>query len=163
MALGRTIRLVSAQSVMFSQAVADHLAMSSTDIEALDYLLLHGPMTAGRLAELTGLTTGAITGMVDRLERAGFVQRARDPHDRRRVIVEPVEAHLARIAPIYEPMSRAFDEVCAGYDDASLALVLDFLNRAVEAGHEPITLLRSGAALPAATASPSEDEGRPTE
>jgi DNA-binding MarR family transcriptional regulator len=143
-ALGRVIRLVSAQSVMFSLAVANHVGMHSTDIEALDFLLLHGPMTAGGLAELTGLTTGAITGVVDRLERAGFVRRARDPHDRRRVIVEPIEDRLATIASVYEPMSRAFAEVCAGYDDASLAIVLDFLTRAVEAGHEPIALLRSG-------------------
>lgn len=160
-ALNRVMRMVSAQSVMFSLAVANHVGMHSTDVEALDFLLLHGPTTAGGLAELTGLTTGAITGVVDRLERAGFVRRVRDPRDRRRVIVEPVQEQLSVLAPAYEPMSRAFAEVCAGYDDASLAVVLDFLTRAVEAGREPITLLRSGTAASGSRTAPGEDDAHP--
>jgi len=143
-ALDRAMRLVSAQSVLFSQAVAARLGMSSTDIESLDLLRLHGPMPAGRLAELTGLTTGAITGLVDRLERAGYVRRAPDPDDRRRVIVEPIAERVADAAPIYEPMAQAFQELCARYGDDELALVLDFLIRASTVASEQITRLRQG-------------------
>ena len=70
-ALNEAMRASSALSVLLSQAIADRVGISPTDLEALDLVIRHGPLTAGRLAELTGLTTGAITGLVDRLERRG--------------------------------------------------------------------------------------------
>src|ERR1043165_7694421 len=75
-------RITSAQSILFSQAVADRLKLNSSDLECLDIVMLRGPVTAGELAQATGLTTGAITGLIDRLERAGYVRRARDAEDR---------------------------------------------------------------------------------
>src|SRR5579875_3784865 len=83
-ALVAEFRRSSAYSVLFSQAVAVRLGVNSTDMECADLLFLNGPMTAGRLAGLTGLTTGAITGVINRLERRGWVQREADPSDRRR-------------------------------------------------------------------------------
>src|SRR5687768_10615436 len=82
----------SARSVMFLQAVAGRLGLSAIELKCLDLALRAGPepLTAGRLATLTGLTTGAVTGVVDRLEEGGFVRRERDPDDRRRVIVRLV-------------------------------------------------------------------------
>ena len=82
-ALDQALRATSAQSVLFSQAVADRVGISATDLETLDILVRSGPLTAGRLAELTGLTTGAITGLVDRLERRGYAHREPHPTDRR--------------------------------------------------------------------------------
>src|SRR5260370_19239740 len=79
-ALNAAMRDVSGQGVLYSQAVAERLGMNSTDLECLDHIS-RGPLTAGRLAELTGLTTGAITGVIDRLERAGLARRQRHPCD----------------------------------------------------------------------------------
>lgn len=129
-ALRRELGRVSAQSVLFSQAVADRLGMHPTDLECLDILRDAGPITAGRLAELAGLTTGAITGVVDRLERAGYVRRESDPADRRRVIIRLVPERAAdTIAPLYAPLSRALDDLFSRYSDQDLALILDFAAR----------------------------------
>jgi DNA-binding transcriptional ArsR family regulator len=84
--LGRDSSLVT---VMFHARIAEQLGLSATDHKCLDLAARSGqPMTAGRIAELSGLSTGAVTGVIDRLERAGYVRRVRDPHDRRKVLVE---------------------------------------------------------------------------
>ena len=145
--IDRALRTTGALSVLLSQAVAVRAGMSPTDLEALDFLYLHGPMPAGRLAELTGLTTGAITGVVDRLERAGYARREADPTDRRRIIVRPLADKAEReIAPLYEPLSRAMDELLSRYTDEELAVILDFFTRAHAIGLEHIARLRAEAA-----------------
>jgi DNA-binding MarR family transcriptional regulator len=126
--LDREIRLMGARTVMLSQAVASRLGLSPADLETLD-LLSHGPLTAGRLAELTGLTTGAITGVVDRLEEAGLVRRERDAEDRRRVIVHLVPDRGRAIARLYEPLARAMAELNGRYTSEQLALMLDYTRR----------------------------------
>ena len=88
-AMIRAGRSVGNASAMLNHAVAERLGLDPTAWECLTLLFEQGPVTAGRLAELTGLTTGAVTGLVDRLEGAGYVRRERDPKDRRRVIVTP--------------------------------------------------------------------------
>jgi DNA-binding MarR family transcriptional regulator len=140
-ALEGEIRTMSTRTVMLSQAIAGRLGLSPTDLETLEQLEAHGPVTAGRLAELTGLTTGAITGLVDRLEEAGFVRRDRDPDDRRRVIVHLVPERARRIGKMFEPVSRAMAELHAQYSDAELALFVDYLTRANAVGHELTTRL----------------------
>src|SRR5438270_3489198 len=89
-ALPAEFRQLSAATILFHQAIADRLGLNVTDHKCLDILERTGPMTAGEMAQQTGLTTGAITGVIDRLEQAGFVRRAEDPNDRRRVIIEPI-------------------------------------------------------------------------
>src|SRR5436190_16627951 len=140
------MRKIGAGSVLQSQALADRVGLNPTDIECLDLLSLNGQMTAGQLAKLTGLTTGAITGLVDRLEKVGYVRRAADPNDRRRVIVEPLEERLRALGPLYEPVLRAMDDVYSRYSDAELAVVLDFARRVNQARDEHITGLRDDAA-----------------
>lgn len=98
---------------------------------ALSRLRDTGPITAGRLAEITGLTTGAVTGIVDRLERTGHVRRGRDPGDRRKVIIEPVwppehEEAAGGSSPRSWARSR---RTSAEYGDRDLALILDFMDR----------------------------------
>src|ERR671933_2350999 len=83
-------REMSIETIMFHQAVADVLGLHITDHKCLDLLHRFGAMPAGRLGELTGLTTGAVTGIIDRLEKAGYARRTNDPKDRRRTIVEPI-------------------------------------------------------------------------
>src|SRR5215468_6026034 len=87
---------------------AEDVGLNPSDLGCLCLLLLHGPIPAGRLAELTGLTTGAVTGVVDRLERAGFAQRVLDPTDRRKVIVKPDEATVEQeLLPRFAQLNRA--------------------------------------------------------
>lgn len=144
-ALGEEFRRLSTATVLFHQAVADRLGLNVTDHKCADILLRDGPVTAGELAVRTGLTTGAITGVIDRLEKAGFVRRAKDPGDRRRVIVEPLRPRIEReIGPLFESMARAMAELCAGYSTRDLAVVRDFTARAQERAYEEIRKLREG-------------------
>ncbi|HLG73374.1 MAG TPA: MarR family transcriptional regulator [Chloroflexota bacterium] len=124
--MGRT----SAQGALFSHAVALQLGIGPTDLECLALLRDLGPSSAGQLAELLSLTTGAITGVIDRLESAGFVARASDPADRRRVIVRPLPDRLAEVDRAYEPLIEAASKTMADYQEDQLRLVLDFQRRA---------------------------------
>jgi DNA-binding MarR family transcriptional regulator len=142
-ALEQALRETSAQSVLFSQAVADRVGLNATDLEALDLLVRHGPLTAGRLAEVTGLTTGAVTGLVDRLERRGYVRREPHPSDRRSVVVRPLtEIALQDLEPCYAPMSLAMAELCQRFSDAELAAIADFVARAAVITSEQVAKLR---------------------
>jgi DNA-binding MarR family transcriptional regulator len=152
-ALNRAMRDASGQGVMYSAAVAERLGINSTDLECLDHVVLRGPISAGALAVATGLTTGAITGVIDRLERAGFARRVRDPDDRRKVFVAALPAVERRIMPLYEPMQHAAMGALASYSDAELTLLLDFFMRAHEAAVGALAALRDGA-TPKARAKP---------
>ncbi len=93
---------------------------------------MEGPFTAGRLSEITGLTVGAITGVVDRLEGAGYARRERDAEDRRRVIVHPVPQSDAReVSPLFGGVRRSSVDLYSGYTDDELALILGFFAKAV--------------------------------
>jgi DNA-binding MarR family transcriptional regulator len=131
-AVNRAMRQASGMGVLFSQAMAERLGINNTDLECLDIVLMRGAMTAGSLARLSGLTSGAITGVIDRLERAGLARREADPGDRRKVLVAPTAETEARAAPLAAPMEKAMTEVLAAYSDAELALFIDFFQRARE-------------------------------
>ena len=131
--LEEAMRRSSAQGVVFGQAVANVAGISNSDLECLDFLNLEGRVTAGRLAEVTGLTTGAITGVVDRLEKAGFVRRERDETDRRKVFIVVVPETTARIAQFYVPMQRAMQKLWGSYSDAELKLLLRFASEGYKA------------------------------
>jgi DNA-binding MarR family transcriptional regulator len=110
---------------------AEEVGLNPSDLGCLCLLLLHGPIPAGRVAELTGLTTGAVTGVIDRLARAGFAQRLVDPSDRRKVIVKPDEAKVEReLLPRFAQLNRATTPAFyAHYDQDQLAAIRDFLGR----------------------------------
>jgi DNA-binding MarR family transcriptional regulator len=127
--LENAMRRSSAQGVIFGQTVANVTGISGSDLECLDFLNLEGRVTAGRLAELTGLTTGAITGVVDRLEKAGLVRRERDESDRRKVFIAIVPENVAKIGKFYEHMQRAMQKAFETYTDAELRLLLRFANQ----------------------------------
>jgi DNA-binding MarR family transcriptional regulator len=143
--LTREMRKSSAGAVLISQAVADAVGLNPTDIECLDILLDAGPVPAGRLAELTGLTTGAITGLIDRLEKHGYVRRVQDPGDRRRVIVQPVHERLDEIKPLYAWLTQRMNEIYAGYTAEQLAVIAGFMATANEVGQEAVARLRAEA------------------
>jgi DNA-binding MarR family transcriptional regulator len=127
------LRKSSAQGTIFAQAVAERAGVSSSDMDCMDFLNVEGRMTAGRLAELTGLTTGAITGVVDRMEKAGLVCRERDSEDRRKVFIVPVPERVVEIGRFYEPMQRAMHKLWDTYTDAELRLLLRFADQGYKA------------------------------
>jgi DNA-binding MarR family transcriptional regulator len=141
----REVRRMTAQSVLISEAVSERFGISSSDLECLDLALLSGGATAGEFAKATGLTTGAITGVIDRLERAGYVRRERDPTDRRKVIVRARPAMTRRIAPLYDSLQREMTALWGAYSDAELALILDFLARSCDLAVQEIAKLQTKA------------------
>jgi len=128
-ALGETLwRELSARTILLHQAVADRLGISTTEHKCLDIAERAGrPLTAGELAEMTGLSTGAITGVLDRLEEAGFVRREKDPHDRRIIHIRLLPQRMREIERLFAPIGRATAELAARYDARDLALVTGFL------------------------------------
>jgi MarR family transcriptional regulator, organic hydroperoxide resistance regulator len=121
MASGRNL---SRTSLLFRHVIAEKAGIHVTDAECIDFLLEAGAATAGELAKMAGLTTGAMTAAIDRLENAGFVRRARDPGDRWKVIVKPVMEEIGRFIPFYESMARDVSSLYAGYAGAELRLIL---------------------------------------
>jgi DNA-binding MarR family transcriptional regulator len=127
-ALAETRRL-GGLSALFSQAMADRVGLAATDIECLELLTEPGRLPAGRLAGLTGLTSGATTRMIDRLEQAGYVRRVPDSADRRRVMVEAVPERMATLAALHESIAHAQQATIDGYGDAELRAIVDYLAR----------------------------------
>jgi DNA-binding MarR family transcriptional regulator len=138
-------REMSTETIMFQQAVADVLGLHITDHKCLDLIRQYGAMPAGRLAELTGLTTGAVTGIIDRLEEGGYVSRTDDPKDRRRIIVEPTKNKKweRKIEAIFIPLHERMHKLLSSYSDSELALLLDVMTKSVELTHEESKKLRS--------------------
>jgi DNA-binding MarR family transcriptional regulator len=138
----RSLRRVNLQGSFFGQTVAIRFGLSESDIETLEALIDMGASTAGRLSELTGLTSGAVTRVVDRLEQAGYVRRIPDPVDRRRVIVEVVPEKVAAIQSTLGRIGQASAEEIGRYSDAQLALINDFLTRMEQITRDEATNLR---------------------
>lgn len=132
--LSHQARVSTMWTVILHHAIASQSGINVTDMQCFNLLLLRGPMTPGGLAEAMFLTTGgAITSVVDRLERAGLVRRRRDGHDRRRVIVEPVDSDAtAEIARRFQPVAEMYEKMLADYDDEHLERLLDYLTRTNE-------------------------------
>lgn len=125
--LAREMRLMSSFDSLFSHAVAERTGMHSTDIETMDLLNVFGPMTAGQLSDLTGLSSGATTRLIDRLVQAGLVRRVADPADRRRVRIEPIGENLREIGAMYTPLAEALGRAWASFSDDELAVILRFV------------------------------------
>lgn len=125
-------RALGQASAMLNHAIAERLHLHPTAWECLSLLFEHGAMPAGRLAEITGLTTGAITGLVDRLESAGYVRRQRDPDDRRRVIIEVVPAAAVEVPDLFGPMLADMRKLHSAYSDEQLAAMVQCLHDAAE-------------------------------
>jgi DNA-binding MarR family transcriptional regulator len=125
--------------------MAERLGVSNTDLQCLDIIALRGPISAGDLARASGLTTGAITGLVDRLERAGLARRKADASDRRKVMLRVTPLVEQQGAGLAKPMSDAMGDVLKDYDDKALILLLDFLTKANAAALGVIQTLRAQA------------------
>lgn len=121
-------RELSTAVVMFHEAVGAHLGVSAGDQRALTFIGRDGPMSAGELAERTGLTPGAVTGMIDRLTRAGLVRREHDEKDRRRVLVTAT----GHQPDVFGDLAAAMNDLAARYDEAELGVIADYLTRTVD-------------------------------
>jgi DNA-binding MarR family transcriptional regulator len=142
------LRQFTGLGASFFRAAAVRIGITVTDMQVIDVLHLTGPMTAGQLADLTGLTTGAITGMLNRLEEAGLVRRERDPNDGRRVIVRPVpdKDEMQKIDAIFDSLGEVWDDMISHYDDEQLVFLLEFLQRSNAASRKEMVRLREAPA-----------------
>lgn len=130
--------------VYFFQAVAERSGMNPTDLRCLAILTSTGSITAGQLAETMGLTTGAVTGVVNRMERAGYVRREKDPADGRRVVIRPVPEELERAGVGFLGSQEGeVDALVSEYDDRSLAIILDFMRKTNAATRAEIARIRA--------------------
>ncbi|HZS38361.1 MAG TPA: MarR family transcriptional regulator [Polyangia bacterium] len=136
---------LSTATILFHAAVADRMGVSVTDAKCRSLLVQLGPMTAGDLALRLQLTTGAVTGVIDRLERARLVRRVADPNDRRRVVVELVvnRKRDLEIARLFEPMGRRVVALTAGYSAKERTIIFEFLTQACEILEEETVHLRA--------------------
>ena len=154
----RSLRRVNLQGSLFGQTVAVRFGLTESDIEALEVLLDTGSATAGRLSELMGLTTGAVTRVIDRLEQAGYVRRVPDPADRRRVVVEIVTEQAAAVESTLDRVNIKSAAEIGQYSDEELAVINDFLTKVATITRDEATALREspidGGAAAASNAAP---------
>jgi DNA-binding MarR family transcriptional regulator len=130
MAFAAALRKTGSLMQLTSQAAADRIGINATDLNCLNILSFSGQLTAGELATATGLTTASITGVIDRLEQAGFVRRERDAADRRRVVVHlETERALGAVAPVFGPMMGAWQRLADQYTDDELRLIVGFYDQ----------------------------------
>jgi DNA-binding MarR family transcriptional regulator len=133
-------RRISTQTVFLHQAIAQTVGLNATDTKCIDLILSHSErtMTAGELSDKTGLTTGAITHILDRLERRRFIKRVRDKQDRRKVLVRVRAESLEPLVPKYEEVRKAYMALAEEYSDDELAVICDYMDRASAISEEEV-------------------------
>jgi DNA-binding MarR family transcriptional regulator len=141
--LARLARRHSTATVLFHHAVAERLGLGPSDHKCLDLLLQHEGMTGSRLAALTGLTTGAVTGVVNRLEKAGYVRRRPDPSDGRRQLLQPVTERVAEVAAWFAENAPDHADLLAGMNSEQISAVTTYLSRATDHLEQRAALLRA--------------------
>jgi DNA-binding MarR family transcriptional regulator len=139
------VRRMSVETMLMSALVAERIGINATDLSCLALIEPGQEVTAGELAELSGLTTGAVTGLIDRLEKAGFVERRRDPEDRRKVFVRPNPENSDRIEPHFAHATEQVRELWSTYSDEQLLLLKDFFMRSHQIFHAERLRLRQRA------------------
>jgi DNA-binding MarR family transcriptional regulator len=139
-------RLSGNQDNAFDNLAALRLGVNRTDLHCLNAIENSGGLTAGQLAEAAGLTSGAVTGVIDRLEQVGYARRVADPTDRRRVKVEVTPAFYARADKIWGPVKADWESRMSDrFTAAELELIIDFLRLTTEIGGQSLERLAEGA------------------
>ena len=128
------VRRFIAGAILFNLKVADQVGLNGTDMQCLNLLELQGSATPGELARWAFLSTGGVTVVLDRMEKAGYVRREPNPHDRRSSIVRPVPAKARKLHALYQSRGRALARALSTYSERELKLILDFFRRANRAG-----------------------------
>jgi DNA-binding MarR family transcriptional regulator len=143
--IGMQLRLLQQSFDAFDEAVAARLGLNRTDLRCLDVVLGSGPLSAGGISTAVKLSPAATTTAIDRLERAGYVTRTRDDDNRRRVLVTATEAAHAVESEIFRPVGRAGARALSRYSEDQLAVILDFLQTALEVQQAQTTRLTTTA------------------
>jgi len=145
-AIKQSLRDLRNQLSLLNRHVGTRLDLKDIDLDCLDLIARHGPLSPSALAQRAGLHPATMTGILDRLERDGWIVRDRVPADRRAVLVRALRDRIADIFRLYAGMNTSMDEICAGYGEAELAVIADFLRRTTNAGHTATEELAAGRA-----------------
>jgi DNA-binding MarR family transcriptional regulator len=137
---------MSTQSVFLHQAIAQSFGLNATDTKCVDLILSHpvGSVTAGQLSAMTGLTTGAVTHILDRLERRQIIERVRDTRDRRKIFVRVKPQSLEPLLPQYEAIGKAFADLVDQYSDEELQLICDYMEKASAVANQQLVNIAGG-------------------
>src|SRR5438552_8090015 len=130
----QSLRALSIQLSLLNHQVGAHAGLNDVDLDCLDLVARHGPLSPSALAQRASLHPATMTGILDRLERGGWVVRERDPSDRRAVVVRALRDRNAELVRLYGGMNSSMSDICGSYSVAELATLADFLRRTVEAG-----------------------------
>jgi DNA-binding MarR family transcriptional regulator len=133
-AIGKSLRELAIQLSLLNHQIGGRLELQDVDIDCLDLIDRRGPLSPSALAREAGLHPATITGILDRLERGGWVVRERDPSDRRAVLVRVKRDRYPDLMRLYAGMNRSMNEIYAGYDERELEVIADFLERTATAG-----------------------------
>jgi DNA-binding MarR family transcriptional regulator len=134
-AIKDSLRALSTQLSLLNHRVGGRLELRDVDFDCLDLISRHGPLSPSALARRAGLHPATMTGILDRLERGGWIARDRDPDDRRAVVIRVQRDRNAEIYELFSGMNGRMDDLCASYSDAELALLAAFIDRVAAAGH----------------------------
>lgn len=133
-ALKESLRDLTLQLSLLNHLVGANVGLRDVELDCLELAARHGPLSPSGLARRAGLHPATVTGILDRLERGGWVARVRDPSDRRAVVVRALRNRNTELIRGYSGMNTSMDEICAGYEDKELELLADFLRRTAQAG-----------------------------
>jgi DNA-binding MarR family transcriptional regulator len=133
-AIKLSLRDLRIQLAILNHHVSAIVALKDVDLDCLDLIARHGPLSPGALARRARLHPATMTGIIDRLERGGWVARDRDPVDRRAVMIRALPSRAAELFGLFGGMNSAMDQICAGYGEAELEVLAGFLRRTAEAG-----------------------------
>jgi DNA-binding MarR family transcriptional regulator len=134
LAVRESLRDLSVQMSLLNQRISGRLDLKGTDLQCLDLVDRYGPLSPSALARRAGLHPATMTGVIDRLERGGWIVRERDPADRRGVVVRPLRGRRSEVLRLASGMNAEIARICAGFSDDGLELIADFLRLAADAG-----------------------------
>jgi DNA-binding MarR family transcriptional regulator len=127
--LTREVRRFIAAAMLFNLKAADEVGLNGTDMQCLNLLDLQGSAMPGELSRWAFLTTGGVTVVLDRLEKAGYIRREPNPQDRRSSIIRPIPSKARNLHSIYRSKSQELTRVLSAYNERELKLILDFFSR----------------------------------
>lgn len=139
-----SLRELSIQLSLLNHQVGARADLKDVDLDCLDLINRHGPLSPTAVARRAGLHPATTTGILDRLERGGWIVRERDPADRRAVIVHALRDRNAELFSLYSGMNKSLDQICSVYGEAELSLLVDFLRRTITAGQGATDKLAGG-------------------
>jgi DNA-binding MarR family transcriptional regulator len=145
------MRGLGTRTVLYQQNVAASLGLYNNDYISVDILREKGPITAGELSKLTGLATGSVTALIDRLEKSGYARRQNDPNDRRKVIIVPLYEQKEDVSNTYIPLHNEMVKLASTYTEEELELITQFLSKASTVLDDQIDRLSSTTRIKSST------------